>query len=509
MPAKVTLTVLQGQLAGQQFAFAERTACILGRADDCHPRFPMDQEHRTISRHHCRLDVNPPAVRVRDLGSRNGTFVNGEKIGQRPKEQSAEDGGALEFPECELKDGAEIRLGQRIPIKVSIFVPAACATCGAEISEDEKAARQQPSGEYQCASCLREAEARLRTAPQPAACQVCAQCGRDVSRETAANSGGEYVCAACRGDPLGIVKSLLERARSGQRDLCAVEGYRVEKELGRGGMGVVYLARHERTGEQVALKVMLPDVALNPQNKKRFLREIETTRVLDHPNVVRLRDAGCSRGVCFLTLEYCAGGSVEGLRRRRGGTLAIDEAVEITLQVLKALDYAHAVELPAVLVADGGGAAARGLVHRDLKPHNIFLSDSGAKGRAKVGDFGLAKAFDFAGLTRITVAGTLAGTPLFMSRQQACDFQFAEPAVDVWAAAASLYYLLTGAPPRNFARGKDPWWVVLETAPVPIRQRQPSLSKRLAEVIDEALVDDPEITFPTAAALERALKGVL
>jgi serine/threonine-protein kinase len=507
MPAKVTLTVLEGQLAGQQFAFTERTACILGRAEDCHPRFPTDRAHQTISRHHCRLDVNPPAARVRDLGSRNGTFVNGQKIGQRPTGGPV--GGPVELPERELKDGEEIRLGQRIPIRVTITVPATCAACGVEIPDEEKADRQQAEGGYRCVACQRQADSGLATQPIARTRLACAQCGRDLlGRE--GDGGGERVCTACRSDPLAIVQSLLHQARSGDRDLCAIEGYRVEKELGRGGMGVVYLARHERTGEQVALKLMLPDVALNSRSKKRFLREIETMRALDHPNVVRLRDAGCSGGVCFLTLEYCAGGSVEGLRRgRRDGTLPVEEAGAIILEVLKALDYAHAVELPGVPVTGGRNAAARGVVHRDLKPHNIFLAGEGEARQVKVGDFGLAKAFDLAGLSGITMAGTVSGTPLFMPRQQAADFQFAEPAVDVWAAAASLYFLLTGLPPRQFGNGKDPWWVVLETAAVPIRRRDPGIPKRLAEVIDQALLEEPRITFATAAELSRALEAVL
>ncbi|MBV9125107.1 MAG: FHA domain-containing protein, partial [Planctomycetes bacterium] len=83
MPAKVILQVTKGKLQGQEFVFDERTTCILGRADDCNPRLPNDIHHAAISRHHCLLDINPPDIRVRDFGSRNGTFVNGSKIGQR------------------------------------------------------------------------------------------------------------------------------------------------------------------------------------------------------------------------------------------------------------------------------------------------------------------------------------------------------------------------------------------------------------------------------------------
>jgi eukaryotic-like serine/threonine-protein kinase len=148
----------------------------------------------------------------------------------------------------------------------------------------------------------------------------------------------------------------------------------------------------------------------------------------------------------------------------------------------------------------------RGLVHRDLKPANLLLSGSGRAGVVKVGDYGLAKAFDDAGLTR---TGETAGSPHYMTREQVSNFKYAKPEVDVWAMAASLYAMLTGVPPRVFAKGRDPWLVVLEAPPVPIRRREPSVPQDLAEVIDWALVEVPEITFKTAAEFKDALEGAL
>src|SRR6266404_5248269 len=110
MPAKVTLKVTKGKLQSQEFVFAERTTCIVGRDDDCQPRLPNDEDHNTISRNHCLLDINPPDIRVRDFGSRNGTFVNGTKIGQREAGQTPEQGAQLTFPEHDLKEGDEIEL---------------------------------------------------------------------------------------------------------------------------------------------------------------------------------------------------------------------------------------------------------------------------------------------------------------------------------------------------------------------------------------------------------------
>jgi WD40 repeat protein/serine/threonine protein kinase len=305
-----------------------------------------------------------------------------------------------------------------------------------------------------------------------------------------------------------IIKGLLQQADTSESDLAAIQAYTTLRELGQGGCGTVYLARHDQTGELVALKVMLPKVATKPWAINMFLREVENTKALEHPNVVQLRDYGYDNGTFFLTLEYCNGGSVADLMQQRGGKLSIDEAVPIILQTLDGLEYAHNAEIPYVKRADGTIGKGWGLVHRDLKPHNIFLTQVSESRIAKVGDYGLAKAFDLAGLSGHTLSGTSAGTPRFMPRQQVINFKYAKPEVDVWAAAASLYNMLTGAYPRDFS-GKDPFLAVLQTDPVSICQRDSSIPKSLAQLIDLALVDKPEIHFKNAAAFKRALESLL
>jgi serine/threonine protein kinase len=145
------------------------------------------------------------------------------------------------------------------------------------------------------------------------------------------------------------------------------------------------------------------------------------------------------------------------------------------------------------------------VVHRDLTPHNILLGETDGSIVAKVGDFGLAKAFDQAGLSGLTRTGATAGKPWYLPRRQVIDFKNVTPAVDVWALAACLYHVLTGAYPRDFPRGKDPWQVILQIAPVPIRRREPGIPPALAEVIDEALRENPKSAFHTADELRRAL----
>jgi pSer/pThr/pTyr-binding forkhead associated (FHA) protein len=113
-PTRITLMVAQGSLKGKTYSFEEPTRCAIGRAEDCEVQLPMDLEHADISRHHCLLEIDPPSVRVRDLGSRNGTFVNGVMIGKRSRSQSPEEAARGNFMAQELKDGDEIRVGQMV-----------------------------------------------------------------------------------------------------------------------------------------------------------------------------------------------------------------------------------------------------------------------------------------------------------------------------------------------------------------------------------------------------------
>lgn len=509
MPAKVTLKVSKGDMAGKEFVFDERDSCLIGRSKDCRVRVPGKVD-RTISRRHCLLDINPPDIRIRDYGSLNGTRINDNVIGKRQKGQTPDEGAKLaeeNFSDHDLQDGDRLKLGKTL-FEVAIVAPASCADCGAEIPEDNKKQAEVSAGVYQCASCQKKPTQVGPKARAKSPRKECTKCGRDVSDEVGQNRHGDYICASCQADPMQILKRLLDLAKSGRDDLQTIQGYTIEKELERGGMGLVCLARHDQSGERVALKVMLPQVATNERGKQLFLRETESSKALEHKHVVKLKDSGCSEGTFFFTMEFCNQGSVADLMQKRQRPLSISEAGPIILQTLDGLDYAHQAEIP-VRLKDGSHATGHGLVHRDLKPQNIFLTGSGKSIVAKVGDFGLAKAFDKAGLSGMTRTETKAGTPVFMPRQQVMNFKYAEPDVDVWAAAACLYNMLTGRTPREFKKGRDPWQTILQTSPVPIRKRDPAVPKRLAEVIDTALRDNPNIGFQTASELKQALEDVL
>lgn len=304
------------------------------------------------------------------------------------------------------------------------------------------------------------------------------------------------------------MRDLFRQAQRGSPDLRAIHEYTLLEELGHGGMGAVYLARHRRTGAPVAIKLMLPQVAADERAVDLFQREVRNTMSLAHRHVVRLLDHGYARGAFFLVLEYCDAGSVEQLLAARGGKLPVDEATEIILQALDGLEYCHAADIPFVRQKNGGFAPGKGLVHRDLKPDNLFLTGWGSGRLVKIGDYGLAKAFEETGLTDGTRTGAMAGTWEFMCRKQVAHYRNAAPEVDVWSLAASFYYLLTGFVPRNFKEG-DPWLVVLETEAVPILRRNPQLPPRLAELIDHALREEPDMPYKSPAEFRHALEAAL
>lgn len=315
------------------------------------------------------------------------------------------------------------------------------------------------------------------------------------------------ICPSCRKNPMNVLEFLLRQAMQEVGDAKEIKGYRKIRSLGRGGMGEVWLVEEEATGKQMALKLMLPNVAVNERNRTMFMREAFLAQQLSHKNVVRQYKSGNLGDTFFMILEYCEGGSVDNVIHRMGGKLSVDFATEIMLQVLDGLAYTHGTSVE-VRLKNGTVETAAGVVHRDFKPGNIFLNDTSAHPIAKVADFGLAKAFETAGLTDQTRTGELAGTPVFMPRQQIINYRYAKPDVDVWAAAASYYFMLTGVFPKDLS-GKDVFAAALSETAVPIRKRNAQIPRKLADVIDEALVDKPLIRIKSAAELKRMIEGAL
>lgn len=456
MPTSVTLRFLNSSLRDQTYTYTERTSCLIGRGDDCEIKLPTTEEFSQISRNHCLLNIDPSQITIRDLGSKNGTYVNDQKIGQRPKHLSPEEAKTLPYIETELNDNDTLRIDTLL-IQISL-------------------AYESPAS--------------------------------DTFKLEAANPDEEALyIAPPQGNLMDFVKGWLKRIIQGDKpdpSLLPIQGYYVSQLIGKGAFGEVYLATHQKTQKQVALKVMLPETANHPRQRQQFQREVENTKALNHPNIIKLLDHGFSEGIYFFTLEYCAAGNLAQRCEQQTKPFLVEEALPIIIPVLDALHYSHNVEIPYVKQRDGGFQKGKGLVHRDLNPNNILFTEQDGQLIPKIADFGIAKAFDNAGLSGLSRSGQhLEGTLQFMSRAQVLHFKYAQPALDIWSAAACLYYMLTLKYPRNF--GGDPLLTVLQTNPVPIQRRNPNIPTAIAQVIDLALDDAGTLHFQNALEFKQAL----
>lgn len=267
--------------------------------------------------------------------------------------------------------------------------------------------------------------------------------------------------------------------------------YLIERVLGRGGFGFVYLARDTIIGRAVAIKEMNPTLADDDQMVRRFLVEGRAALQLRHPNVVELYDVFSDRGSYYLAMEYCPGGSLD--ERLAAGPLAVNDALAIMGQVCAGLAYIHSL----------------GIVHCDIKPANILF---GADGRAKVTDFGLAHVSPVA-IDRSwrTSSGFVAGTVTYMAPEQ-LDGVRDDPRVDVYALGALLYKMITGESYLNF-RAKETIsdqthnvHLIKQGTPVAAGQRVRGIPAWLDRVVLQALSKQPTARFADAGALRAALQ---
>ncbi len=259
--------------------------------------------------------------------------------------------------------------------------------------------------------------------------------------------------------------------------------YRIERELGQGGMATVYLAEDLKHHRRVAIKVLRPELAmvLGPE---RFLREIETTANLRHPHILPLYDSGSADGILFYVMPLVEG---ESLRQRltRQKQLPIEEALTIAREVADALGYAH----------------QRGIIHRDIKPENILLEG----GHAVVADFGIAKAVSSAGGARLTETGTSVGTPLYMSPEQTAGDPGLDGRSDLYSLGCVLYEMLGGQPPFTGPTAEVVARQHLVTQAAPITNLRPTVPAEVAGALARSLAKNPADRFSPAAQFVQAL----
>lgn len=269
--------------------------------------------------------------------------------------------------------------------------------------------------------------------------------------------------------------------------------YRLKERLGAGGMGEVYLAEHLLLRRQCAVKMIRAEQAGNPATLSRFEREVQATATLTHWNTIEIYDYGHAEdGTFYYVMEYLPGMSLEDLVTQQG-PLSPERAVHFLRQVCGPLREAHSI----------------GLIHRDIKPSNVFATErGGVKDVAKLLDFGLVQSLDFGGLdARLTLQGTILGSPPYMSPEQAAGKTNLDGRTDIYSLGAVAYFLLTGQPP--FLRDTAMQMLLAHAyEPVkPFSELRADVPADLQEVILRCLEKDPSKRYPDAASLEKALSA--
>jgi serine/threonine protein kinase len=266
-------------------------------------------------------------------------------------------------------------------------------------------------------------------------------------------------------------------------------GYQFIREIGRGNMGIVYLARRESDGREVAVKTILPTQADNPEITRRFLLEAEALGRFNHPNIVSFYEAGESGGLLYFVMEYVAGTDVAKvlMEKRR---VEVRTAVRLAIQVLDALSHAHSL----------------GLVHRDIKPGNVLLADlPDGKRQVKLADFGLARVYRASQISGLTLHGDLGGTPAYMPPEQITNYRDVMPSADQYSTAAMLYHMLTGKWVFDLPPMPGGLLTILSNEPIPLCSRRPDLAVALGDVIHKALAKKPAERYPDVMAFRQAL----
>jgi serine/threonine-protein kinase len=284
-------------------------------------------------------------------------------------------------------------------------------------------------------------------------------------------------------------------AGRGERVAQVLAGrYRLESLLGAGGMGEVYKARRSDNGAEVAIKILRREHASDPMLVTRFLREARAARIVHHPNVVEVLDIGQdSDGTPFIVHELLRGEDLARSLKAIGRTLSAGLALDLIIPIVDAVATAH----------------ANGVVHRDLKPGNIFLARIDKRRTPKLLDFGISHLASTSDMSRITSTGTSLGTPAYMSPEQVMAFKELDARTDVWSLGVILYELVAGRLP--FLNGDTPGALYVQicaTDPTPLEKAAPGVPRDYARVVARCLRREREERYPSAKELLQDLKNV-
>lgn len=521
-----TLECVRGKKKGHSFTFSGVGDYRIGRKRGCD--LPLPDE--TVSGSHCLLTGDGSELRIRDSGSTNGTRVGGRLI----REALLHDGDMITLGDCclrlviqtgEEEDDCsaikEIQTVRTVPgDAIRQDTPGPGPGSAGAIEQAEKNDHKRDCKKVYKKSPIKDGNPPRSLTPAAAGedgrkemCR-CELCGREFPASERVE--GVNICPHCmEHDEEAVLRFLLADtpAKNRQQEPSAfgIPGYRCLRKLGEGSFGAVWLVEETASGRRMALKTMLERAALQEVERRKFEREMQICCQLKHPNIVEMYDSGCADGQYYMMQEFCAGGSlmsfIDRTWIRYAGKLPVELALHVALQVLDALEYAHHAEIKAC-AAGGETEILHGVVHRDIHPGNIFLAGFDDLPEVKVGDWGLAKAYELAGLSGISVGNVPTGTQDFACMQQHLNFRFSGPEVDVWSAAAVLFFMLTGQPPR----GRD-MFGHLSSGSFPrvrsIGSLRLDLPEALKEAMDYTLAEQPRLRVLSAAEFRERISDAV
>ncbi|MEZ6186311.1 MAG: FHA domain-containing serine/threonine-protein kinase [Planctomycetota bacterium] len=423
---KLRVTFKNGRHAGHVLEFNHRDHPVvsIGRSSQTHVQIYDER----ISRRHSEILLTEREVRVRDLGSGNGTFVNGAQIRETP-----------------LVNGDLLQLGHT---HMLIHVESPAGSTAVAPDRSEELTQAWPSA--------------------PAAAAGAATVVGDVLG----------VCILCQGPvtPADVQKGAFQQRG---RWLCArcvpkveIKGYEIGPRLGEGAMGVVFMARDlKHEGRPVALKVLKTRGEFTEEDRQRFIREATTAFELEHHNIVRVLDLGFSPPHLYYAMEYLKGESLKNVIKKHT-RLPLASVIRVAVQVALALEHAR----------------DHGIVHRDIKPENILITRDGT---AKLTDFGLAKNFIGSG-SNLTRPGDGLGTLPFMPPEQIDEALYADHRSDIYSFGATLYNMLTGQPPFLGKTPLEYFEKIRNEDPLPISAFRKDVPKVIEVMILKMLRKDPD-----------------
>lgn len=454
--AVLRLHALTGSREGQCKELLESECIVIGREPKC----DLILNDRGVSRQHGRIGFIKDQWKIEDLGSTNGLQLVRAATGKTLE---------LKSTSTHLEHGDEVVVGEaRLRIELPVCADA----------QTDLLIPQHPVLETELLAPASSASSNPMRAAQTFT----------SSQELAPNA---------KQIPAVHVDFFSDRATftgpTAPQLPYRFRNYQIEKKIGEGGMGEVFLASipgQASGSRELAIKFLRNQRGISEEDRARFVREMEISAQLKHGSIVECVECGEEDGQAFIVMPYCSGGNLAELLKRTG-KLNLRRSLRLLDRLLAGVEHAHQA----------------GIVHRDLKPFNVLLAkDSQNKYLPKISDFGLAKSYLLAGESGMTVNGTVGGSWAYMPKEQLINFRFASPQSDVWSLGAIVYECLTRELPRPMKPGADPIRIILASEIVAIDALLPDVPKRVARFIMKALSPETADRYTDAGQMRAALR---